>query len=154
MSDDRSTCRYVVRGREGTAYCSLNGPDVSALTAERDALRAELATAHGIIEAVSERQMADLLRDCRYVMGRLRTALIAFGDQRYLTGIESECSRAEVMNRRLDGAISKLPPEDPMTPEREQAIGRLLGAVLDKRFGDGTDEAITDAFDALGEPRP
>jgi hypothetical protein len=51
----------------------------------------------------------------------------------------------------VDDVLAILPPPIPMTPERGAAVGRVIGAALDKRFGDGTEADVKAAFDAWME---
>lgn len=100
---------------------------------------------------MTDQETADLLRRCRDRIKDMRTSLIAFGDRRYMDGIESQCNRAGWTLAAIDTALETLPPEKPLTPEQLDAARKVIAAVLDKRFGDGGDEAIADARAILDE---
>ena len=102
---------------------------------------------------MGEQEMADLLRRCRDRIKDLQTALVAFGDGRYLSGIESHHTRANWTLAAIDTALEGLPAERPLTPAQFDAARKVIAAALDKRFGDGGDEAIVSAFDELNAAR-
>jgi len=92
---------------------------------------------------------ADCLRAARRTIKDLQTSLVAFGDRRYLDGIERDHHRADRCVGWVDQVLANLPSERPLTPEQEAAAAKVIGAVLDKRFGDGTQEAIDAAIEGL-----
>lgn len=94
-------------------------------------------------------RIADVLRQADFVLNRAHTSLIAFCDRRFFARVEGECARIELARKAIGAELERLPPPIPMTPEREAQIGALLAAVLDKRFGDGTDEDVQRAFENL-----
>lgn len=101
--------------------------------------------------ACDPHEMADLLRTVAFAIDRAGTALVALVDRRYIDVAERDYERLWEAKKRIDSALEHLPPEPPMTPEREAKIRAFIGAVLDKRFGDGTDEDVRRALDALAD---
>lgn len=94
----------------------------------------------------SDEEVADLLRRVEFAMDRAETAMVAFVDHRYIGAIVRDYERLQAVRKAVLAALDRYPPEPPMTPEREAVIGNLIGAVLDKRFGDGSQEAVTEAI--------
>lgn len=93
-------------------------------------------------------EMADLLRAVAFTLDRTETAFVAFIDGRYLDHAKRDLARMSEAKKQVRAMLTRLPPEPPMSPEREQVIGNLIGAVLDKRFGDGSQEAVDEAIQA------
>jgi hypothetical protein len=94
------------------------------------------------MEALDE--VAEVLRWCVDGLSDAVTSLVAFSDRRFDVG--PYCERLDRKRRLAEQMLNRLPPEPPMTPEREAQIGRLVGAVLDKRFGSGSQEAVDQAI--------
>jgi hypothetical protein len=92
--------------------------------------------------------MAVLLRTVAFTLDRTETAFVASIDSRYLAHVKRDLARLAEAKKQVRAMLTRLPPEPPMSPEREQAIGNLIGAVLDKRFGDGSQEAVDEAIRA------
>lgn len=97
-------------------------------------------------------EMADLLRTVAFAIDHASTAMVAFVDRRYVDAIGRDYERLQEARKRITVALGHLPPEPPMTPEREAKIGRLVAAALNKRFGDGSAEAVAAAMDDLVAP--
>jgi hypothetical protein len=97
--------------------------------------------------------MADLLRTVAFTLDRTETAFVASLDPRYLNHVKRDLARLTEAKKQVRAMLTRLPPEPPMSPEREQAIGSLIGAVLDKRFGDGSQEAVDEAIQAAFSAR-
>lgn len=93
-------------------------------------------------------EMADLLRAVAFTLDRTETAFVASIDSRYLDHAKRDLARLSEAKKQVRAMLTRLPPEPPMSPEREQVIGNLIGAVLDKRFGDGSQEAVDEAIQA------
>lgn len=100
-------------------------------------------------------ELAKLLRNVDHVMRGAQTALMAFANPVYAERLQREHDRLGWARSEVAAVLQGLPPEPPLTPEREAQLGRLLGAVFDKRFGDGGQEAVdaamSDLFPASGE---
>lgn len=101
--------------------------------------------------ACDPHEMADLLRTVAFAIDSASTAIVAFVDRRYVDAIGRDYDRLQEAKKRIATALEHLPPEPPMTPEREAKIGAFVGAVLNKRFGDGTDEDVKRTLDALAD---
>jgi hypothetical protein len=98
---------------------------------------------------VELQRVADCLRGARQEFNDLCTSIIAFGNfDRWAEPLERAHRHAKRTLTWVDEVLAILPPPIPMTPEREAAVGRVIGAALDKRFGDGTEEDVKAAFDA------
>lgn len=92
-------------------------------------------------------EVAEVLRWCVDGLKDASNSLVAFSDRKY--DITRYVERIDRKRRLAEQMVERLPPEPPMTPEREAAVGQFIGAVLDKRFGSGSQEAVTDALDDL-----
>lgn len=106
---------------------------LASVTRERDALRER------------EQGIADLLRTCEFAMSHARTALVAFVDRTQVGAVSRDFDRLGEVVKAVNAALVDLPPAEPMTPEREEVLGRFVAAVLDKRFGEGSQEAVDEA---------
>lgn len=93
-------------------------------------------------------EVADLLRSCDFALSRGEAALVAFVDRRYVEAIGRDFERMGQVKKQVRAMLDRLPSEPPMSPEREQAVGRMVAAALNKRFGDGTAEDVKEAVDA------
>lgn len=96
-------------------------------------------------------EVADLLRSVDFTLGRSRTSLVANCRPQHVGFIERDVDRLTEMMAQVKAMLDRLPPEPPMTPEREQEVGGFIAAVLDKRFGDGSQEAVDVAAKAFIE---
>ena len=94
-------------------------------------------------------ELAAMLRNVDHVLRGAETSLMAFAAPAYVGRLGREHDRLKWARSEIAAWLERLPPEPPLTPEREAQLGRLIGAVLDKRFGDGSDEAIASAWGAL-----
>lgn len=97
-------------------------------------------------------ELADLLRSVSFALEHGRSAMVAFVDRRYVKAIGSDFDRMGLANKQVKAMLEHLPPPVPMIPEREEKVRALLTATLDKRFGDGSQEAVDQAVAALVEP--
>lgn len=103
---------------------------------------------------MGDQETADLLRMARDRIKDMQTSLVAFGDRRYLSGIESQHARAGWTLAAIDKALEPLPGPVPLTPQQEQAARKVIAAVLEKRFGDGSSEDVAEALNGLVAARP
>lgn len=97
-------------------------------------------------------RIARALRLADFVLDRAETSLIAFVDERYIDAIEREIDRIKGARDAIADALTTLPPEPPMTPERQAQLEQLIGAVVQKRFFEGSQDAL-DGTDAGGLDR-
>jgi hypothetical protein len=95
-------------------------------------------------------ELASMLCNVDHVLRGAQTSLLAFAAPAYVDRLGREHERLKWARSEIAAWLKRLPPEPPLTPEREAQLGRLIGAVLDKRFGDGSDDAIASAWDDLG----
>lgn len=93
-------------------------------------------------------EVAEVLRSARYVMDRASVGLIACVSADRVHLVEGDFNRLRTAVASVDALLDRLPPEPPMTPEQEAKVGAVIGAVLRKRFGDGTAEEVAAAIDA------
>jgi hypothetical protein len=98
-------------------------------------------------------EIADLLRTVDFAVEHGMTSLVAFGDRRYERSLSRDFDRMQEARRKIKAMLESLPAAIPLTDEKMAQAGRVIGAVLDKRFGNGGDRAITDALDAMTEAR-
>lgn len=92
-------------------------------------------------------ELAALLRNVDHVMRGAQDALVAFArDDAGQVGRQYE--RLQWARKEVAVLLERLPPEPPLSPEREAQLGRVIGAVLNKRFGDGSEAEVTKALDA------
>lgn len=77
-------------------------------------------------------EMADKLRTVQYVLDRMPVSLIAFTVAEYADAVGRECDRVKGAQKLLAEVLAQLPDAEPLIPERQQEINRLLGAALDK----------------------
>ena len=87
-------------------------------------------------------ELADLLRSVEFALDHGRTSMVAFVDRKHVSAIERDFDRMGEVKKQVSAMLDRLPPEPPMTPEREREVGAFLAAVLDKRFGGGSQEAV------------
>lgn len=111
-----------------------------------------VATVVPVVGAMSEptpQEVADLLRTIDFAVEHGMTALVAFGDKRHVSALERDFNRMQEARRQIKAMLVCLPAAVPLTDEQMAAAARVIGAVLDKRFGDGDDRAIADALEAM-----
>lgn len=95
-------------------------------------------------------EVAALLRTVEFTIDRTETSFVTCMDRRYVgPTTKRDLDRMDEAKRQVRAMLDRLPPEPPMTPEREASVGQFLGAVLDKRFGEGSQEAVAEALDGL-----
>lgn len=94
-------------------------------------------------------ETASLLRSVEFALDHGRTSMVAFVDRKHVAAIERDFERMGEVKKQVSAMLDGLPPEPPMTPEREREVGAFLAAVLDKRFGDGSQEAVDKAAAAF-----
>lgn len=94
-------------------------------------------------------ELAQMLRNIDHVLRGAQTSLLAFAAPAYVDRLGREHDRLKWARSEIATWLERLPPEPPLTPERQAQLGRLIGAALDKRFGNGSDDAIASAWDAL-----
>lgn len=76
---------------------------------------------------------ARLLRLADFAMDHASTALVAFVDKRYVEAIKRDFDRLTEVRRQVKAALEHLPPEPPLTPEREAECAEIIGRAL-RRF--------------------
>ena len=59
---------------------------------------------------------------------------MAFAAPAYVGRLGREHDRLKWARSEIAAWLERLPPEPPLTPEREAQLGRLIGAALDKRI--------------------
>lgn len=91
-------------------------------------------------------EMGDLLRTVDFALSHGMTALVAFGDRRYLETVARDHQRMGEARKQIAEALKRLPAAVPLTDEQMEKVGRVVGAVLDKRFGDGSQGAVDSAM--------
>lgn len=96
-------------------------------------------------------ELADLLRSVSFALEHGRASMVAFVDRNHVKAISRDFDRMGEVNKQVKALLEHLPPPVPMTPEREEKVRGALAAVLDRRFGDGTQEAVTSAIRALAD---
>lgn len=92
-------------------------------------------------------EVAEVLRWCVDGLKDAASNLVAFSDSRF--EVSPHVERIERKRRVAERMLDRLPPEPPMSPEREAKVGRFIGAVLDKRFGGGSQEDVKAALDDM-----
>lgn len=99
--------------------------------------------------APTPEEVAELLRSVEFALSHGRTAMVAFFDTKYeASAIERDYDRMREVERQVKAMLDRLPPEPPMTPERMEKVGAVVGAALRKRFGEGTAEELDAAVQA------
>lgn len=93
-------------------------------------------------------EVADLLRSVEFALTHGRSSLLAFVDRRQLKAIERDFERMGYVLKQVKAMLDRLPPEPPMSPEHAAKVGNVIAALLNKRFGEGTDDEVTDALEA------
>lgn len=78
-------------------------------------------------ESIEERA-AEVLRLARFALDRCTGSIIAFGTINHIT--TRDYVRGLDVIKMIDAVLRDLPPEPPMTPEREAEIADLLGRAL------------------------
>lgn len=95
--------------------------------------------------------LADLLRSVSFALEHGRASMVAFVARDQVKAIGRDFDRMGEVNKQVKALLEHLPPPEPMSPEREEKVRTMLAAVLDKRFGDGTQEAVDSAIHALAD---
>lgn len=93
-------------------------------------------------------EVADLLRSVEFALDHGRAAMVAVVDRRYVDAISRDFDRMGEVKKQVKAMLDRLPPEEPMTPERMEKVGAVVGAALRKRFGEGSAEELSAAIKA------
>lgn len=96
-------------------------------------------------------EIGDLLRTADFAIGHGMTALVAFGHPHFADAMSRDFDLLSEVSRRIKAMLEHFPPAVPLTDDQLARAGRVVGAVLNKRFGNGGDKAITDALDAMSD---
>lgn len=100
-------------------------------------------------------EIADLLRSVEFAMSHGRSAMVAFFDTKYgASAIEGDFERMKEVERQVKAMLDRLPPEEPMSPEKMEKIGAVVSAALRKREGEATDEELAAAIRAAWPSDP
>lgn len=101
---------------------------------------------------MNAQETADLLRDVDFALSHGMTALVAFGDRHYAEAIERDFARMNRARSLIRTALTDLPPAIPLSEDQMTKVGRVIGAVLDKRFGVGSQAAVDAALSDWVDP--
>lgn len=96
----------------------------------------------------SPEEVAHLLRVCKFALEHGRAAMVAFVDRTSVSAIGRDVERMGEVLKQVKAMLDRLPPEGPMSPERQKLVGSVVGAVLRKRFDGGPQEDVDRAVDA------
>lgn len=98
--------------------------------------------------APTPEETADLLRLVQFTLERSRTSLVANCRPEHIDFIERDVNRLTEMLSQVKAMLDRLPPEEPMSEERLEKVGAVVGAALRKRFGEGSAEELSEAMEA------
>lgn len=93
-------------------------------------------------------EVRDLLDTVRWMFRQERNAIISVPSLRDLT--DEQKRRLEHLtdvDKQVRAMLKRLPPTPPMTEERMEKVGAVVGAALRKRFGEGSQEELVDAME-------
>lgn len=96
-------------------------------------------------------ETADLLRLVLFTLERSQTSLVAHCRPTDIDFIGRDVDRLTEMMRQVKAMLDRLPPEEPMTPERMEQVGAVVDAVLRK---EGSQEELAEAMKAWREVSP
>lgn len=81
--------------------------------------------------SIDEHAVAELLRLADLALSQSSAALLAFAQPNVI--VDRDCARNSEVQRQIKAMLVDLPPEPPLTPEREAECLGIIRAALDRR---------------------